>query len=199
MIQEAAENQNDDGSHASWGDLFAWKKAVIIGCGLMFVQAITGINTVIFYSTTIFGFAGFHESILATVSVGLVNVLATLLSSYLVDSMGRKTLLLSGTYIMFGALMVLSMVLWIGDSIGESIQGIIAVLAVLVFVFGFAIGLGAVAWVGKLHILYIYTALYSTIVILYLQHICICICQLSNDIVVCIPLYINFSNTHIYI
>ena len=48
---------------------------------------------------------------------------------------------------MFGALMVLSMVLWAGDKAGASTQGIIAVIAVLVYVFGFAIGLGAVCWV----------------------------------------------------
>lgn len=61
--------------------------------------------------------------------------------------MGRKTLLLSGTTIMFVALMILSMVLWYGDSMGETTQGMIAVISVLLYIFGFAIGLGAVSWV----------------------------------------------------
>ena len=56
----------------------------------------TGINSVIFYSTTIFSFAGFNESILATVSVGVVNVGATVCSAYIVDKAGRKTLLVAG-------------------------------------------------------------------------------------------------------
>ena len=34
------------------------------------VQALTGINAVIFFSTTIFEFAGFNQAILVTVSVG---------------------------------------------------------------------------------------------------------------------------------
>lgn len=146
-LMKQSEANGDDEKKTTWAEVFAWKKAVVIGCGIMFVQAITGINSVIFYSTTIFGFAGFSESILATSAVGLVNVLTTVLSSYLVDKMGRKTLILAGTYIMFASLMVLSMVLWVGDGIGAKIQGIIAVLAVLTYVFGFAIGLGAVAWV----------------------------------------------------
>ena len=36
----------------------------------MFSSAMSGINTVIFYSATIFGFAGFEEAILATAAVG---------------------------------------------------------------------------------------------------------------------------------
>lgn len=60
----------------------------------------TGINSVIFYSTTIFGFAGFHDSILATSSVGVVNALTCLLAVYLVDRVGRKTLLMGGASVM---------------------------------------------------------------------------------------------------
>ena len=55
-----------------------------------------------FYSTTIFGFAGFNESILATASVGAVNVLTTVLSASLVDQMGRKTLIMSGEWAYVG-------------------------------------------------------------------------------------------------
>lgn len=102
----------------------------------------------IFYSTTIFGFAGFNESILATASVGLVNVATTIVSARLVDQWGRKTLLMLGTTIMTVALFALSIDLWAGNGMGQTAQGAIAVIAVLVFVFGFAIGLGAVAWVG---------------------------------------------------
>lgn len=47
------------------------------------------------------------------------------------------------------ALVTLSVVLLQGGSLGESTQGIIAVVAVLVFVFGFSIGLGATCWVGQ--------------------------------------------------
>jgi MFS transporter, SP family, galactose:H+ symporter len=58
----------------------------------MLTSALCGINTVIFYSTTIFDFAGFHESILATASVGAVNFVTTSSAAYFVDRMGRKSM-----------------------------------------------------------------------------------------------------------
>jgi len=80
--------------------VFSYRQGITIGLGLMFFQAMTGINSVIFYSTTIFGLAGFSQSIVGTASVGAVNVLMTLVVAYLIDKMGRKILLLIGTYIM---------------------------------------------------------------------------------------------------
>jgi len=111
----------------------------------MFFQAMTGINSVMFYSTTIFGFAGVSEDILATTGVGCVNVIMTIVSVYLVDRAGRKSLLVIGTSIMVVMLALLGVALLVmPDGTG---QGVVAVLAVLGFVCGFAIGLGAVAWV----------------------------------------------------
>ncbi len=64
------------------------------------LQAITGINSVVFYSTTIFGLAGFDEAIIGTSLVGVVNVVTTIITSNLIDKYGRKVLLLTGTSIM---------------------------------------------------------------------------------------------------
>lgn len=131
----------------TWSDVFAWKRAMIIGVALMVIQTQTGANSIFYYSSTIFGFAGFNDAILGTVIVNGVNFLMTVASAALVDSMGRKTLLMGGTYIQLVALLVLSLVLWFGDSLGDSTQGMIAVAAVVLYVFGYAVGLGAVAFV----------------------------------------------------
>ena len=128
----------------SWSEVFENRRGVFIGCMLMFIQAFTGINTVVFYSTTIFGFAGFKQAILATSSFASVNFLATIFSAYIIDVYGRKILLFIGSCIMCVALITLSAALLTPAS---SSQGIVAVVAVLVYVFGFAIGLGAVVWV----------------------------------------------------
>ena len=63
-------------------------------------QAITGINSVVFYSTTIFGLAGFDQAIIGTSCVGAVNVVTTIITSNLIDRVGRKILLMGGTSIM---------------------------------------------------------------------------------------------------
>ena len=132
----------------SWSEVFRWKKAVIIGCGLMFFTTMTGANTVFFYSTTIFGFAGFNYGILATVLVGGTNFVTSMYAATIIDDMGRKTLLLGGTFIMLCALIIVSFVLLFGDFLGTTLQGIIAVVAVLIYIFGFAIGLGCAAFVS---------------------------------------------------
>ncbi|CAM9313976.1 unnamed protein product, partial [Ectocarpus fasciculatus] len=137
---------NDNENEASWKEVFACRRPVVIGIGLMCMAALTGINTVIFYSTSIFSYAGFDQSILATLSVGAVNFFSTVLACYLVDILGRKTLLQVGTQIMTAALLLLSVILLTAND-NVPVQGAIAVVAVLIFVFGFAIGLGAVSWV----------------------------------------------------
>jgi len=130
----------------TWKEVFQYKTAVVIGCTLMFFQAFTGINSVIFYSTTIFGYAGFSQAILATTTVGGINFIMAVLSTYLIDKTGRKVLLLVGTYLMLASLIVLSTVLITADN-DPATQGVIAVVGVLMYVTGFSIGLGAASWV----------------------------------------------------
>jgi len=146
MDAKQSDSSSSDNSDVTWGEVFSSKKAVIVGIGLMGFNAITGINTVVFYSTTIFGFAGFSEQILATASVGFTNFAATVFAIYYIDRLGRKTFLLTGSTIMLFALMVLSLVLTFGNG-DEKAQGFVAVFATLTFVIGFAIGLGPLSWV----------------------------------------------------
>lgn len=106
----------------------------------------TGINTVIFYSTTIFALAGVQNAFLGTVMVGVLNVVITTLSGYLVDKAGRKILLTLGTWIMFVSLLLLGGIL-LPEGVSPAAISIVAVGSMLLFVFGFAIGIGAVQWV----------------------------------------------------
>lgn len=145
-IEQLLLEVRSDTEVATWSDVFQAKKALIIGCGLMFFQAMTGINSVILYSTTIFKIAGFSSSLLATSLVGLTNVVFTMIACKLVDTMGRKILLLIGLSLMLISLIVLSIVLLAANE-HQTIQGIVSVVMVLVFISGFAVGLGAVSWV----------------------------------------------------
>lgn len=122
-------------------------RAVFIGCMLMFFQAMCGISSVILYSTTIFGFADFNDALLATVLVGVVNVSTTVLAAVVIERLGRRCLLQGGQLTCFLSLIVLSSVLLAGDSLGEHTQGIVAVVAVLVFIFGYSVGPGVTCWV----------------------------------------------------
>lgn len=84
-----------------WGDLWgpSLRIVLIIGAGLAVFRQMTGLSTAIFYAPTIFALSGFASEsgdILATLSIGISMVLATVVAMYLVDHWGRRTLLLIG-------------------------------------------------------------------------------------------------------
>jgi len=122
------------------------RRPLVIGIGLAMFQQITGINTVIYFAPTIFQSAGMSSaatSILATAGVGAVNVIMTIISIRLIDSLGRRQLLFWSLGGMAVTLFVLAGAFFVGTS-GQLAW--IAVVSVATFVGFFAIGLGPVFW-----------------------------------------------------
>ncbi|RBI58109.1 MFS transporter, partial [halophilic archaeon] len=72
------------------------RPALVVGLGLAVFQQITGINAVLYYAPTILESTGFGSatSILATVGIGVINVLMTVVAIALIDRVGRRLLLL---------------------------------------------------------------------------------------------------------
>lgn len=132
-----------------WRELLnvSLRRPLIIGIGLAIFQQFTGINTVIYYAPTIFQLAGLHSAsaaILATVGVGVVNVLLTIVALRLIDRVGRRPLLLYGLVGMVISLGVLGAAFLFASS--SSIVAWMAVISLAVYVACFAIGLGPVFW-----------------------------------------------------
>ncbi len=73
------------------------RRPLLIGFGLQLVQQFSGINAVFFYSTAFFTSAHMSDPWLGSVLASSVNVLATGLSIYLIERMGRRKLLLIST------------------------------------------------------------------------------------------------------
>lgn len=130
-------------------EIFApWIRPVLfLGAALGLIQQVTGINTIIYYAPTIFQMAGFHNassSILATVGIGVVNVLATIFAIAYLDKLGRRVLLLVGLVGMCLSLLGLSCAFHFG---GEwSFLRWIAMSCTFSFIICFAFSLGAVMW-----------------------------------------------------
>ena len=133
----------------SWRELLnaSLRRPLIIGIGLAIFQQFTGINTVIYYAPTIFQLAGLHSAsaaILATVGVGVVNVLLTIVALRMLDRAGRRPLLLWGLVGMVISLGVLGAAFLFASS--SPIVAWLAVISLAVYVACFAIGLGPVFW-----------------------------------------------------
>jgi MFS transporter, SP family, galactose:H+ symporter len=127
-------------------DLFArrFRKPLIVGIGLAIFQQITGVNTIIYYTPTILQIAGYHSAstaILATVLVGGVNLVATVVSLSLLDRVGRRPLLLVGIAGMTFGLAHL------GYSFGvRHVSASAVLLAVIIYLASFAVSLGPIFW-----------------------------------------------------
>ena len=124
------------------------RNAVIIGVGIMFFQQFVGINTVIYYSPKIFLMAGFDgavSAIGASVGVGVVNLLFTLLSVYFVDRLGRRKLYFLGLSGIVISLLLLATSFIFAVRLGDSGKWLSIVL-IFLYVGFFAISIGPLGW-----------------------------------------------------
>lgn len=79
--------------------------ALVTGVGLVIFQQITGQPSVLYYADTIFADVGVDN--IASIAISLFKLVATLLSTFMVDDYGRKLLLNIGCTLMLIALFVL--------------------------------------------------------------------------------------------
>lgn len=103
----------------------------------------SGINFILYYAPEILGRAGLaaKESLLNSIAIGGTNLIFTFLGLYLIDRLGRKTLLVIGS---FGYIVSLAMVAWCFYA--QASAGLLMVF-LLLFIAAHAIGQGAVIWV----------------------------------------------------
>ena len=138
---------------SAWNELLmpGLRPALLVGVGLAVFQQATGINTIIYYAPQIFERAGLGSAgsaLAATVGIGVVNVLSTLIAIRLVDRLGRKPLLLAGLAGMTASLAALGISQGMGSMIGidPSMLGPITIGFIGVYIVCFAFSLGPVVW-----------------------------------------------------
>lgn len=141
-IKESFKQERD----ASIRQLFSpgLRIALIVGVVLAVLQQVTGINAIMYYAPEIFKQmgAGTNASLIQTILVGLINFLFTILSLWLIDKVGRKALLLTGSASMAVCLIVIGFAFQ-----SSSPSGPLVLIFILLFVASFAISLGPVVWV----------------------------------------------------
>jgi sugar porter (SP) family MFS transporter len=124
----------------------AVRRTMIIGIALAVFQQIVGINTVIYYAPTILKFAGQQNTgaLTQSVYIGCTNVFFTIVAILLLDKLGRRFFLIAGTSTLTAALIGLG-IFFQSKAIQHSV-GWLALVCLLVYIMGFAIGLGPVFW-----------------------------------------------------
>jgi SP family galactose:H+ symporter-like MFS transporter len=124
------------------------RSALIITVGIFFFQQFSGVNTIIYYSPIIFKMAGIisnTQSIIPAIIIGVVNVLACLLSVALLDKVGRRKLYMIGITGMIPSLALLGLCFYYKDALGASLP-VFAVLSIVCFIVFIAISLAPLGW-----------------------------------------------------
>jgi sugar porter (SP) family MFS transporter len=136
------------------GDRFGLKPIVWIGIILSVFQQFVGINVIFYYSTELWDAVGFTESNALTISVvtGVVNILVTLVAIALVDRIGRRPILMTGSIGMAVSLgtMALAFSQATAGASGPELAGgwgPIALVAANLFVVFFGASWGPLVWV----------------------------------------------------
>jgi len=125
-------------------------KVLLVGVLLQMFQQLVGINMMIYYSPTIFGYAGM-TGLLAMMTVPTVNMLFTFPAIHWVEKWGRKKLLYVGAIAMIITMLAAGFAFQsIGSVSDPSLIGgapkMLLLVSVIIYIFGFAVSWGPVVW-----------------------------------------------------
>ncbi|MFL5742983.1 MAG: sugar porter family MFS transporter [Flavisolibacter sp.] len=141
-IQESYQHESRVG-HTSKFFSTKYKSIIWLAFLVAFFNQWSGINFILYYAPEILERAGLaaKESLFNSIAIGGTNLVFTFVGLYLIDRLGRKTLLLIGS---IGYIITLSLVAWCFYS--HAGPGFLMV-CLLGFIAAHAIGQGAVIWV----------------------------------------------------
>ncbi|XP_028387995.1 solute carrier family 2, facilitated glucose transporter member 3 [Phyllostomus discolor] len=122
----------------------SYQQPIMISIMLQLSQQLSGINAVFYYSTGIFKDAGVEEPIYATIGAGVVNTIFTVVSLFLVERAGRRTLHMTGLGGMAFCSIFMTISLLLKDEYNW--MSFICIGAILLFVAFFEIGPGPIPW-----------------------------------------------------
>jgi SP family arabinose:H+ symporter-like MFS transporter len=118
------------------------RRPILLAILIAFFNQMSGINAILYYAPRIFELTGLgaKAALLRSVGIGLTNLVFTFVGLWLIDRLGRRTLLYIGS---FGYIASLGLIAW---GFFEAHYSIIPV-CVFAFIAAHAIGQGAVIWV----------------------------------------------------
>ena len=119
------------------------KAALLVGVILSTLQQLSGINIIIYFAPKIFSLTGFDDAttrIMATVGLGTVNVLMTIVALKYIDLMGRRKLLMIG----FAGCALSLIGITFTAQILTGIWPMVSAALIMVYIAAFAVSLGPI-------------------------------------------------------
>jgi MFS transporter, SP family, arabinose:H+ symporter len=118
------------------------RKPILLAILIAFFNQMSGINAILYFAPRIFELTGLgaKAALLQSIGIGVTNLVFTFVGLWLIDRLGRRTLLYIGS---FGYIASLGFVAW------AFFTGLFSIVPVCIFAFiaAHAIGQGAVIWV----------------------------------------------------
>jgi sugar porter (SP) family MFS transporter len=118
------------------------RKPILLAILIAFFNQLSGINAILYFAPRIFELTGLgaKAALLQSIGIGATNLVFTFVGLWLIDRMGRRTLLYIGS---FGYIASLGLVAW------AFFTGHFSIVPVCIFAFiaAHAVGQGAVIWV----------------------------------------------------
>ncbi|KAH7021776.1 general substrate transporter [Macrophomina phaseolina] len=145
----------------------AHRRALVIACMLQGYQQLCGFNSLMYFSASIFALVGFRSPTLTSLSIATTNFAFTLVAFHSIDRVGRRRILLLSVPIMVLGLALCSVAFNFLDMpdqeasgasaavvvrmVQEAQQGagfwaVVILVAMVVYVAGYAVGMGNVPW-----------------------------------------------------
>jgi SP family arabinose:H+ symporter-like MFS transporter len=145
QIEATVNSISAHSAHGTPGDSF-WSKRlkvpIILAFLVAFFNQLSGINAILYFAPRIFEMTGLgaKAALLQSIGIGVTNLLFTFVGLWLIDRLGRRTLLYIGS---FGYIASLGLVAW------AFFSGTYSIVPACIFAFiaAHAIGQGAVIWV----------------------------------------------------
>ena len=118
------------------------RKPILLAILIAFFNQLSGINAILYFAPRIFELAGLgaKAALLQSIGIGITNLVFTFVGLWLIDRLGRRTLLFIGS---FGYIASLGLVAWAFFTMHYTIVPI----CVFAFIAAHAVGQGAVIWV----------------------------------------------------
>ncbi len=142
IIQEIESDLNDSKSNESIFNK-KYRFVLILAFCIAFFNQFSGINAILYYAPRIFEETGLDDNaaLFNSVIIGIINLIFTYIGISLIDKIGRKKLMLIGSFGYIFSLLMMAL------NIKDNITGINASIFIFSFIASHAIGQGTVIWV----------------------------------------------------